>query len=229
VGRRLAAAIRTGPLLTAQSAAVQAAARHSLDDLVAPYLQADGAVALPVGFITGRTSDMIATTSSIIACGRFGQQAEYPTGYPLLGRKIGLSQHQLDPLSDDLVGEGARPPRIRRSEQKRFRDGGVPAEELESKRSPKATTVNSSARPSSCRRQSRLSPTPVEQEQRRPHACPLVGDAEPFEFDLVHRFAQLAYAIPEGLEVLAGWRTTGAAGPATWATAAARRGGAPRR
>jgi hypothetical protein len=29
----------------------------------------------------------------------------------------------------------------------------------------------------------------VEQEQRRTRACLLVGDAESFEFDLVHRFS----------------------------------------
>lgn len=47
----LAAAIRTGPLLAAQPQHVQVAALRGFDDLVAPYLVADGGVALPVGFL----------------------------------------------------------------------------------------------------------------------------------------------------------------------------------
>ena len=47
----LASAIRSGPLFAAQSDRVQEAARRRFDDLAAPYLQADGAVALPVGFL----------------------------------------------------------------------------------------------------------------------------------------------------------------------------------
>ncbi len=47
----LAAAIRTGPLFAAQTEPVKEAARRGFDRLVAPYLEVDGAVALPVGFI----------------------------------------------------------------------------------------------------------------------------------------------------------------------------------
>ena len=47
----LAAAIRTGPLFAAQTEPVKEAARRGFDDLVAPYLEVDGAVALPVGFL----------------------------------------------------------------------------------------------------------------------------------------------------------------------------------
>ncbi len=47
----LAAAIRTGPLLAAQPEPVQEAARRGFDDLVAPYVEVEGAVALPVGFL----------------------------------------------------------------------------------------------------------------------------------------------------------------------------------
>jgi SAM-dependent methyltransferase len=47
----LAAAIRTGPLLAAQGQSVRAAARRGFETLVAPYVQVDGSVALPVGFL----------------------------------------------------------------------------------------------------------------------------------------------------------------------------------
>jgi SAM-dependent methyltransferase len=47
----LAAAIRTGPLFAAQDQHVQTAARRGFDSLVAPYVQAGGTVALPVGFL----------------------------------------------------------------------------------------------------------------------------------------------------------------------------------
>jgi hypothetical protein len=46
----LAAAIRTGPVLAAQSRQVQETARLGFEDRVAPYLGVDGAVDLPVAF-----------------------------------------------------------------------------------------------------------------------------------------------------------------------------------
>jgi SAM-dependent methyltransferase len=47
----LAAAISTGPLFAAQPQHIQKTARQVYDDLAAPYLQDDGAIALPVGFL----------------------------------------------------------------------------------------------------------------------------------------------------------------------------------
>ncbi len=47
----LAAAIRTGPLFATQTEPVKKAAHRGFDDLVAPYLEVDGGVALPVGFL----------------------------------------------------------------------------------------------------------------------------------------------------------------------------------
>jgi len=47
----LAAAIRTGPLFAAQTHQVQETARQRFGDLAAPYLEVDGTVALPVGFL----------------------------------------------------------------------------------------------------------------------------------------------------------------------------------
>ena len=47
----LAAAIRTGAVLAAQSQEVQETARLGFEDRVAPYLGVDGAVDLPVGFL----------------------------------------------------------------------------------------------------------------------------------------------------------------------------------
>jgi SAM-dependent methyltransferase len=47
----LAAAIRTGPLLAAQSQQVQRAARERFAELVVRYAGSDGRVALPVGFL----------------------------------------------------------------------------------------------------------------------------------------------------------------------------------
>jgi SAM-dependent methyltransferase len=47
----LAAAIRTGPVLAAQTNQVQGAARRAFEDLVAPYVGAGGAVELPIGFL----------------------------------------------------------------------------------------------------------------------------------------------------------------------------------
>jgi SAM-dependent methyltransferase len=47
----LGTAIRTGPLLAAQPAEVQAAARRVFDDMVAAHLEPDGSVVLPVGLV----------------------------------------------------------------------------------------------------------------------------------------------------------------------------------